>query len=157
MNSRLYKRKGYASEGREWTGKLKSRSPKGIFPCSFCGFGISVAVSICLLFTVSAILYSTDDPNRFVSPASLSVLYISSLFGGFASARLNRGSALLCGLLTACMLLTLLFLLSLFVDPSLTAEKSLAGALGERGIAIGISVLGAAIGVSNKKKKPRRR
>ena len=157
MNSRLSKRKGRASEGREWTGKLKSRAPRGILSCSLYGFGISLLIGICLLFAVSAVIYSTDDPNRFVAPAALSVLYISALLGGFFAAKLNRGSALLCGLLTAVMLLALLFLLSLFVDPSLTEDKSLVAALGERGIAIGISCLGSAIGVSNKKKKPRRR
>ena len=157
MNSRLSKRKGRASEGREWTGKLKSRAPRGILSCSLYGFGISLLIGICLLFAVSAVIYSTDDPHRFVAPAALSVLYISALLGGFFAAKLNRGSALLCGLLTAVMLLALLFLLSLFVDPSLTEDKSLVAALGERGIAIGISCLGSAIGVSNKKKKPRRR
>ncbi len=157
MNSRLSQRKGRASEGQKWTGKLKSRAPKGILSCSLCGLGIAMAVGICLLFAMSAVIYSTNDPNRFVSPAALSVLYISSLFGGFSAAKLNRGSALLCGLLSSCMLLAILFLMSLFVEPTLATDRSLIASLGERGIAIGISVLGAAIGVSNKKKRPKRR
>ena len=157
MNSRLSKRKGRASEGQAWTGKLKSRAPRGILSCSLCGFGIAIAVGICLLLALSAVIYSTNDPNRFVSPASLSVLYISSLFGGFSAARLNRGSALLCGLLSSCMLLAILFLTSLFVEPSPAVDTSLVAAIGQRGIAVGISVLGAAIGVSNQKKRPKRR
>ena len=157
MNSRLSKRKGRASEGQAWTGKLKSRAPRGILSCSLCGFGIAIAVGICLLLALSAVIYSTNDPNRFVSPASLSVLYISSLFGGFSAARLNRGSALLCGLLSSCMLLAILFLTSLFVEPSPEVDTSLVAAIGQRGIAVGISVLGAAIGVSNQKKRPKRR
>ena len=157
MNSRLSKRKGRASEGQAWTGKLKSRAPRGILSCSLCGFGIAIAVGICLLLALSAVIYSTNDPTRFVSPASLSVLYISSLFGGFSAARLNRGSALLCGLLSSCMLLAILFLTSLFVEPSPEVDTSLVAAIGQRGIAVGISVLGAAIGVSNQKKRPKRR
>ena len=157
MNSRLSKRKGHASSSARLTGNIKSAAPRGIIACSLRGLAVAMLCCTVLLFLVSVAIYSTSDPNRFVTPAALSVLYISALLGGFTAAKLNRGSALLCGTLTALFFLVVLFLPSFLMDASLSAERSIPLALGLRGIAVGISILGAYIGVSNKKKKPKRR
>ena len=157
MNSRLSKRKGRTSTRAGLTDTIKSTGPRGILACSLRGLAVALLCCVALLFMISAAVYSTADPNRFVMPAAFSALYISALLGGFTSARLNRGSVLLCGLLTALLLLGVLFVLSLLMNASLSAERGLASALGLRGIAVGISILGACIGVSNKKKKPKRR
>lgn len=157
MNSRLSKRKGHASTRAGFTDKLRVVGPRGILASSLRGLAAALICCVSLLFIVSAAVYSTSDPNRFVTPAALSVLYISALLGGFTAARLNRGSALLCGLLTGSLFLAVLLLLSFLMRASLSAEHSVVRALGLRGIAVGISILGAGIGVSNKKKKTKRR
>lgn len=157
MNSRATKKPGRASDNKRLTGAIKSTAPRGLLSSSLRGFAVAVLCGIALLFVAALAVYSFADPNRYITPTALSVLFISSLLGGFAAAKINRGSALLCGLITASFFLAALFLLSLFMDTSLSAGYNLALSLGLRGIAIGTSVLGAYIGVSNKKKKTKRR
>ena len=127
---------------------IKSFSPKGIFPCSAVGAAIAVLTAILLTFAVSAILYSTADPTRFIAPAALSVLYISALAGGFAAARFNRGSALLCGLLVGVMMLAFAFTVSLPISKNLSSDYGVLSAIGLRAAVIACALIGAFIGVT---------
>lgn len=157
MKSNHSKKSGHASGKQTLTGHIKSQAPRGVLSSSLRGLSVALLLGFCLLLVASVAIYSTADPNRYVSPASLTVLLISALFGGFSATRFNRGSALLCGLLCAAMLLAVLFLLSLLMSPTLSADRPLAASIGVRGIAVGVSVLGAFIGAKEKKKKKTRR
>jgi len=138
------------------TGSIRSSAPRGILSSSLRGLAASLIFGILLLIATSAIVYATDDPTRFVLPTALTVLYISSFLGGLVSARSNRGSALLCGGLTSLMLLSLLFAASLCVSPALSADFGLPMSFGLRGIAMAASLVGAFLGVGEKKSKKRK-
>lgn len=153
MNSKTSKKQGRAQNRNRLTGAIKSAAPRGILPSSLRGLAAALICCAVLMLIVSAIVYSTADPNRYVTPAALTVLYISCFCGGLISAKLNRGAALVCGTLVSVMLLILLFGASLLLDPTLSAEHSLPLAIGLRGIAIAISILGAFIGAGERKKK----
>ena len=157
MKSYHSKKSGRTSGTKTLTGHIKSKAPRGVLSSSLRGLAVALLIGLILLLIASVAIYSTADPNRYVSPASLSVLLISALFGGFFATRINRGSALLCGVLCAAMLLSVLFVLSLLMSPTLSADRSIAADVGIRGMAVGVSVLGAFIGAKEKKKKKTRR
>lgn len=157
MKSKHSKKTGRARSKQSLTEGIKSKAPRGVLSSSLRGLSVALLVGFCLLMVASVAIYSLADPNRYVSSASLSVLLISALFGGFAATRINGGSALLCGLLTAALLLAVTFLLSLPLSTSLSADRPISLSVGLRGIAIGASVLGALIGAKEKKKKKKRR
>ena len=156
MNIRGSKRKGYSDHNTRLTDRIKSPAPRGILACSLRGLIASVFCLAILLFPISAIVYASADPNHYVIPASLLILYVSSLVGGFSAAKLNRGSALLCGILTGLLYLAILIPCSLLIDPTLSSDPGVALSLGLKGILLVVSVLGALIGVTNKKKRKRK-
>ena len=157
MTSKTSKKQGRVQRRPGLTGAIKSAAPRGILPSSLRGLAAALICCAALMFVASAIVYSTADPNRYVTPASLTVLYISCFCGGLVAAKCNRGAALVCGTLVSVMLLTLLFVASFLLDPSLSAEHSLPLAIGLRGIAIALSILGALVGGGEKKKKKQNR
>ena len=152
MKSKTLKR----TDHRGLTGSIKASAPRGILSSSLRGLAAALVLGLVLLIAISAIVYSTDDPTRFVMPAALTVLYICSFFGGLIAAKINRGSALLCGGLTSLMLLSLLFVASLCVSPSLSADFGIPMSLGLRGIAMAVSLIGAFLGAGEKKSKKRK-
>ena len=152
MKSKTLKR----TDHRGLTGSIKASAPQSILSSSLRGLAAALVLGLVLLIAISAIVYSTDDPTRFVMPAALTVLYISSFFGGLIAAKINRGSALLCGGLTSLMLLSLLFVASLCVSPSLSADFGIPMSLGLRGIAMAVSLIGARLGAGEKKSKKRK-
>ena len=83
--------------------------------------------------------------------------YLKELLGGFFSAKFNRGSALLCGLLNGAMLLATIFLVSLCFGGVHSADRSLGLSVGLRGIALLLSVLGAMIATHKRPPKKRKR
>ena len=157
MNFRQNKKRGSERKSERFTDPIKSPEPKSLFLNSVRGALVSLAACIILLLLSSVAVYSTADPNRYVAPTAVCVLLISALFGGFAAARMNGRSALLCGSATALIFLTILFLLSFTVSGSFSLGYSASLAFGIRGIAIGISILGAFIGSKPKKQKHKRR
>ena len=64
---------------------------------SVIGVVIGVAVAAVLLFIVGAIVYSTSDPNKLVTAASMLILAVSSFAAGFAGSK--KGSSLLPGII----------------------------------------------------------
>ena len=153
MKSKTQKR----TDHRGLTGSIKASVPRGILSSSLRGLAAALILGLVLLIAISAIVYTTDDPTRFVIPAAFTVLYISFFGGGLIAARSNRGSALLCGGLTSLMLLALLFVASLFVSPSLSADFGIPMSLGLRGIAMVVSLIGAFLGAGEKKSKKKKK
>ena len=129
----------------------------GIFPSTLRGYLVSLAILAAMTLVFSFVVYSLADPNRYILPVSFCILYISSLLGGFFSAKFNRGSALLCGLLNGAMLLATIFLVSLCFGGVHSADRSLGLSVGLRGIALLLSVLGAMIATHKRPPKKRKR
>ena len=136
---------------------IGSHMPKGFFRCSLLGAAIAMALGTVLAVVVAFALYQAADPTRYITPAALSVLYISSLLGGFAATRLNLGSALLCGLTTGALLLAVSFIISLAISPSMSSEYNIINAIALRAAVLVCSIIGAFIGVSKKKHDKKRR
>lgn len=129
----------------------------GVLPSSLRGLGVCFLSAIILLFAVSAFVYSLPDPNRYIAPAALIVLYVSAMIGGCAAVKINGGSALLCGLATGGMFAASLFALSLFMNDALSVDRGVALSVGLRAVIVATAVLGAYAGVQNKRKKPKKR
>lgn len=149
MNSKLIKKQ---TKHNGFSSKIPPAAPRNVLSSSLRGLAVAFIGSLILLFAVSALIYAQADPNRFVSPAALLIFYVGALVGGFFSAKRNRTSALLCGLLTGFLWVGVLFIFSLFMNHSLATDRSPALSIGLRGIAIAVSVLGAYAGVNTKKK-----
>ncbi len=136
---------------------ISSHMPKGFFRCSLMGTVIAMAIGVLLAIIVAFVIYQTADPTRYITPAALSVLYISSLFGGFAAARFNRGSALLCGLTTGALLLAATFIFSLPISENMSSDYNVINAVALRAAVLVCSIIGAFIGVSKKKPDKKRK
>ncbi len=153
MNPKLAKKNGHA----RLTDRIPKNAPRNLFKNVAISFLLTMGITLLCILLLSAAFYATADPNRYIAPLSMSLLFISSLLGGFLAVKRHNGSALLCGLLFAVMMLALTLSVSLFFDLSLSADRSLPMEFGLRGIAAALSILGAFIGATEKKKKPRKR
>ena len=129
----------------------------GILQSTLRGYLTSLAIGVAMTLIFSAAIYSLADPNRYILPVSFCTLYISSLLGGFFSAKFNQGSALLCGLLYAAMLLVSMLLVSLLLNGNYSADRPLGLSVGLRGISLMLSVLGAMIATHKSPQKKRKR
>lgn len=147
---------GNKKKSGSFLGNLKSTRPLGIFMSSLYGLLISLGIGLALTLLVSAILYSLDDPGRYVTPTAIIVLYVSALMGGFITAKLCGGSALLCGGLYSLMMLVLMFVVSLLFGDTYSSEYSLPLAVGLRGIALALALFGAVTGAKQPTKKRKR-
>ncbi len=136
---------------------LPKTKTSGIFRSTLRGYLFSLAIGAVMTLVLSVAVYSLADPGRYITPVSFCILYISSLFGGFLSVKFNRGSALLCGLLSAAMWLVTMLLLSLFFSGAYSADRSLGLSVGLRGVLALLSVLGAMIGTYKGTQKKRKR
>ena len=129
----------------------------GILHSTLHGYLLSLAIGAAMTVLLSALVYSLDDPNRYLAPVAFCILYVVALFGGFLSAKFNRGSALLCGLLNAALLLLTMLAASLLFDGRYSADRSVGLSVGLRGLAALISVVGAMIGTHKKEIKRKRK
>ena len=136
---------------------LPKTKPSSIFRSTLRGYLYSLGIGAVMTLILSFLVYSLADPNRYILPVSFCILYISALFGGFLSAKINRGSALLCGLLNGVMLIVTMLLISFLLSGTYSADYTPGLAVGLRGIAILLSVLGAMIGTHKTSKKPKRK
>ena len=157
MKNKVSKNSSRSIGHAHMTSSIKTRVPKGFLSCSLVGAVIAIGISAILAIVFSYILYKTPDPTSYLTPIALSVLYISALLGGFISVRLNRGSALLCGLVTGVLLLAVAFILSLPINPSLSADHSIMEAVSLRVVVIICSITGAFIGISKPSPDKKRR
>ena len=156
MNSKVAKKRTMGNRTRFSDSFPKTRKI-GILGNTLRGFAISLIIGIILTLVVSAIVFSAKDPNRYVTPAAFTVLYVCSLLGGFVSSRLNGGSPLLCGLLYSAMLLVLLLLGSLLFGGELSSDYSIQLAIGLRALVVVAALIGAFIGVYKKPARKKRK
>ena len=124
--------------------------PRGILPSAAAGGITAIICALALSLVIASVLYKTTDPTKHLVPWAFSALYVSALFGGYAAARLNKGSALLCGACTGVILLTASLLVSLPLSHSMPSDYDVAAALSLRAALIACSLIGSFIGVSRK-------
>lgn len=147
MKNTVSTKKRHDGGHARFTDKAHSRAPKGLIPCSLTGVTVAVGAMLLLSLALSAVVYSTSDPSAYVTPVAFTVLYISALAGGFTASRLNRHSAVLCGVTVGMVLLVIMFVFSLAVKSSLGADYGVEGEIGLRAAVIVCSLMGAFIGV----------
>ena len=139
------------------TDSIPRSKSSGILHSTLRGYLFSLVIGAALTLLLSAVIYSLSDPNRFVTPVSFCILYISALLGGYLSAKFNRGSALLCGALYSVMMLVTMLIVSLFFVNSYSADHALPLAIGLRGIAAALAIAGAMIAAHKSPKKRKRK
>lgn len=79
-----------------------------------CLFGVlgAVIMSALLLLVFNYICYTNDDPDKYLGVLGVTALLMAAFSGGFISAKLNRESGLVCGLITGAIFVLLVVLLS---------------------------------------------
>ena len=123
-------------------------------------FGAMIGIVSAFVFMTAGafVCYLTSDPNAFVDVTALVSLYISSLVCGFAAAKKNRSSALLCGSLSGIFMMLFFVVCSLFFDSNSEAAFDFPISVLLRVAMIAVSVLGGYLGTKkgNSKKKNRK-
>lgn len=132
---------------------IPSTARGGFLRCSVLGAISSLGIAILLGVVVSIILFKTSDPLKFIVPSALSILYISTMLGGYIASRINKRSPIICGLLSSLFVLLFSLLVSLFVPVSHSSGYDIFSAIGLRLAVIVSSVVGAFIGTNYNKSK----
>ena len=115
---------------------------------------VTLAIGLLLVFISTAILLSTNDPDRFRPVAGLIALYLTALLGGMlATAFYGKCSPILCGLCEG------LLLCILTAIPALFLQQQGKGALFLllRGALIPLSLFGALLCAKKPTKHRKRR
>lgn len=122
---------------------------------SSIAFGLVTAIICCLLLLVagSVVLYQTNDPDRFIKPSALTVLYCSSFMGGFVGTRRYGKAPLICGAVIAVSFLVITFAISLLLSPTASFDYNLPVSFALRGMVVVFSFLGAFAAAKTKKRK----
>ncbi len=120
------------------------------------GAFVAAVASVILLFIISAICYSTDDPDAFTTPLALVALYLSSIIGGFAAVRKNQSSALLCGAVCGVIFILFFLCVTLCFHGVMERSFSIPVAFALRGVSILCSILGGFLGLKRKSSSRRR-
>ncbi len=147
---------GYA----EKKGKRKGRGEEygkavSVIRSSFIGLGVSLAFAVVLWFVASAVAYANNDPDSVAGGLGFAAIYISSMAAGFAAVRVNRQSALLCGLLSGGLLALMMFFVSIFFTPSYSSNYPFILSFGMRAAMVLFSVLGAFAGLHRTSRRKR--
>ena len=104
---------------------LKKRKNSGKSP-SFAksilmGIGVGIIVWVMLLTGTSALICGFDEPENFVTPASLVMIAVSAFTSGAVSSKLAGKSGLFAGLISGGALLMMVWAISLAISNDVTA------------------------------------
>ena len=153
LSKKRYRTVGHAHEVE----RIKSYFPKKLFPSVGMGVLTSIISMMALSVLMALIIYRTADPASYVTPAAYTALYISALIAGLASSKLNKRSALLCGLLTGGLLLAICFIMGLILSGAHSSDYSVVEDLLLKCAVLVCSVIGAFIGSTQKTRKNKKR
>jgi putative membrane protein (TIGR04086 family) len=128
----------------------------GIPVASVFGCAVGLATATCLVLLCSVICLFSSDPDKLISPLSFVIMSISFLTAGFAASKKKR-AALPCGLFSGGLMTAMCCLVALCLDDSLSMGLSLPVSLLIRLTLIGVSAIGAMIGVNTGGKRNRKR
>ncbi|MBR2848392.1 MAG: hypothetical protein IKB87_02935 [Clostridia bacterium] len=133
--------------------RKRSLSKKAIslpIACAYA-FVAALASALILLFVATIIAYAQADPTRVAVPASLGVLYLSTLIGGAVASRLSDVS-LLFSAVFGTVYLFFTFLLSVFPFGDASCGFAVIPSLLARIAIIGAALLGGFIGKKREKR-----
>lgn len=139
--------------------KTKTTSKKeavGFTQASLFGICVGLTASLVLALLCSFICLLSPDPNKLMTPLSTISLVAVYFLSGFVATK-KRPAAVPCGLVTGGGLAALFWLISLFFNDSYSNGLSLPIAMLIRMTFVGVSLLGALLGVNAGAKKRRRR
>ena len=118
------------------------------------GTGIAVVIALLLLLLATAVTLRAKDPQAWIAPTAIGILYVTAMIAGGTARHLHRQSPIACGLLAGLILLLLCMVLSLFLPrDSQTAE----GLYWIRLAAPLFAVMGSYIGHLRPKKQHKKR
>ncbi len=119
-------------------------------------FLISIGAAIILLLSLSLGAYFYPDPDRLILPFSYIAAAGTALIGGFATARLHKHSALLCGLLSGALCSVVMMLLSLCFRAAAVGYSAWLSCLLHTAFFV-FSIIGAYLGLPKPQKKAKHR
>lgn len=98
---------------------MRSKNEDGVSPAELLlpalfGLGVGIALAAALLFAVGGIIYSTADPNKLVTTASMAILAVSSFAVGFAGSK--KCGSFLPGLISGAAFALIVLIASFFTD-----------------------------------------
>ena len=128
----------------------------GVLTASVFGVCIGLLFSVVLALVCSTICVFSSDPDKLISPLSLFSLIAVYLSAGFIAAK-KKAAAFPCGLISGGILALVFFTVSCFFDPSYSAGLALPIELLIRLSFVGVSLLGALLGVNVSSKGKRRK
>ena len=121
----------------ERAGNYASSDESGLkvaFMAGLFALPISIGIGLALLLAMSFAAYSNSDPDKLISPLSITALILTSVLCGFISARRGGRAIALCGLMGGGLFSALLFVISWLFGDDARASLSL-------GVGNGISLL----------------
>ncbi len=123
----------------------------GLLKSSLIGTGGGLLSCLLLLLIGTAICLCSANPHKIILPTGLAILYLCAIIGGFISARHHQCAPLPCGALCGALLLLVFLFVSFFLDEKNGHEFSLILSLLLRALIPFFSILGARIGLKQKK------
>ena len=133
-------------------------SVKPVFFCTLKGTAIGIASALLMLTAACAVAMNTADPALLAGPLSYIVLLAGAFVGGIASAKINGGDGMLCGIMCGALYLAFVFLISLFLQDTKQEHASFILSLGLRSVTILSAMIGGSLaGKSTLKPKKRKR
>ena len=148
---------GNAKNNARKRGADRERGAVSLIKCSLMGLGFSLVVALVLWFVASAIAYANNDPDSVAGGLGLATIYLAGFAGGFFAVKMNRESALLCGLVCGGLLFLVTLFVSVIFSRSYSSNYSLIVSAGMRAVIILFSVFGAFAGLHRKPSRHRRK
>lgn len=135
----------------------RERGAVSLIKSSFMGLGFSLAVALLLWFAAAAIAYANNDPDSVAGGLGLVAIYLAGFAGGFFAVKINRESALLCGLICGGLLFFVTLFVAVLFSRSYSSNYPLILSMGMRSVIILFSVFGAFAGLHRKQNRRRQR
>ena len=133
--------------------RKKSKNKNGAAVSVAKGIFAAVICSLILIFASCAIALRFPDPNKLSPIFGVGSMLVSSLLGGFTSAKSHRKNGLIMGVVTGLIFVLLISIAALISKSAVHTTMFLCCGI----IGVILSSLGGIIGVSEKKRKRTRR
>ena len=134
----------------------EGESVRPVFLNAIKGCAVGIGSAVLLLLAASAFAMSTPDPASLAGALSYAVLLIGALVCGIATAKINAGDGMLCGIMSGSLYLVFIFLVSLFLHDAEKEHANFMLSLGLRSVSVLCAIIGACM-ADKKAKKPKRR
>ena len=100
--------------------RTQPKKEKSFVVSIFIGAASALFCGISFLALACLPMLSLEDPGKFAPALGLASLFISTIIGGYLSARAHRKSGLACGALSALLLISTLVLLAFSIEATIS-------------------------------------